>query len=533
MPEYLTPGVYVEEINTGPRPIEGVGTACAAFVGLAPNGEPNKPVLITNWMQYVDTFGREDKNGRKDPHIPGAYLSHSVYGYFLNGGGRCYVTRVVPPNGHEGGKGGKLKGLTLALPTRASKAVNSLTFRTKDEAPTQDIEIEVAPPVGGEQPEGTFSLRIRQGTTEEKYDNVSLGKRPARAAADVVFKNVTEAVAADSKLVVVIEEQTQGGLAERMPEQDRFFIRAAGASQEQMPAVSGTDFIGDVTERSGMEGLEIAEDVTMVVCPDLMANGGKALDMDSIKAVQLKIIAHCEGMGDRVAILDTPPGLKPKEASDWRMKTAGYDSKYATLYYPWIKVAGPDNKPLAIPPSGYIAGIWARNDTERGVHKAPANEVIRGVLETENPITKGEQDVLNPQGVNCIRAFAGRGVRVWGARTLSSTDPAWRYVNVRRMFNYVEKSIEMGTQWVVFEPNSPDLWARVRRDVSAFLNVCWREGMLFGNTAAEAFFVKCDAENNPSETRDLGRLYVDVGLAPVKPAEFVIFRLSQMAGGGA
>jgi uncharacterized protein len=167
------------------------------------------------------------------------------------------------------------------------------------------------------------------------------------------------------------------------------------------------------------------------------------------------------------------------------------------------------------------------------VHKAPANEVIRGVLDPDAPVTKGEQDILNPQGINCIRSFSGRGVRVWGARTLSSTDPAWKYINVRRLFNYVEKSIEMGTQWVVFEPNSADLWARVKRDVSAFLNVAWREGMLFGNSAAEAFFVKCDAENNPAETRDLGRLYIDVGLAPVKPAEFVVFRLSQMAGGGA
>jgi len=524
MPEYLTPGVYVEEINTGPRPIEGVGTACAAFVGLAPDGPANKPVLVTNWTQYVDTFAREDKNGRRDPHMPGAYLSHSVYGYFLNGGGRCYVTRVAPPNGHENGKSTRQKGQTLSLPTRASKAVNSLTIRTREDTPTQDIEVEVGPAVGEGQPEGTFTLKIRQGPVEEIYENVSLGKRPG--------KNVTEAVAA-SKLVTVVEEQSQGTLAERMPEQDRFFIRAGAAELEPLPPVKSGDFIGDVTERSGMEGLEIADDVTMVICPDLMANEGKALNSDAIKAVQLKIIAHCESMGDRVAILDTPPGLKPKEASDWRMKTAGYDSKYAALYYPWIKINGPDNQPLAIPPSGYIAGVWARSDMERGVHKAPANEVIRGVLETENPITKGEQDVLNPQGVNCIRAFAGRGVRVWGARTLSSTDPSWKYINVRRLFNYIEKSIELGTQWIVFEPNSPDLWARVKRDVSAFLNVCWRDGMLFGNNSAEAFFVKCDGENNPADTRDLGRLYIDVGLAPVKPAEFVIFRLSQMAGGGA
>jgi phage tail sheath protein FI len=176
--------------------------------------------------------------------------------------------------------------------------------------------------------------------------------------------------------------------------------------------------------------------------------------------------------------------------------------------------------------------VYARNDNERGVHKAPANEVIRGALSPEIQITKGEQDVLNPLGVNCIRTFVGRGIRVWGARTLSS-DPAWRYVSVRRLFNYVEESIERGTQWVVFEPNDADLWARVRRDVGAFLTGVWRDGMLFGATPAEAFFVKCDAENNPSDVRDRGQLIIDIGMAPVKPAEFIVFRFSQYAGGGA
>jgi phage tail sheath protein FI len=216
----------------------------------------------------------------------------------------------------------------------------------------------------------------------------------------------------------------------------------------------------------------------------------------------------------------------------WRQSETNYDSKYAALYYPWITIGGPDGKPMAVPPSGHMAGIYARNDNERGVHKAPANEVIRGALSPVVPITKGEQDTLNPIGVNCIRSFAGRGVRVWGARTLSS-DPAWRYINVRRLFNFVEKSIEMGTQWVVFEPNNPELWAKIRRDVGAFLTGLWREGMLFGATPSEAFFIKCDEELNPSDVRDRGQLFIDVGLAPVKPAEFVIFRLSQYAGGGA
>jgi phage tail sheath protein FI len=177
-----------------------------------------------------------------------------------------------------------------------------------------------------------------------------------------------------------------------------------------------------------------------------------------------------------------------------------------------------------------MAGVWARSDGTRGVHKAPANEVVRGAISLELNITKGEHDQLNPVGINCIRSFPGRGIRVWGARTLSS-DPAWRYINVRRLFNYLEESILEGTQWVVFEPNDMDLWERVKRTVNSFLVRVWRDGALFGATPAEAFYVKCDSENNPSETIDAGQLIVDIGVAPVKPAEFVVFRIAQFSGG--
>jgi phage tail sheath protein FI len=244
------------------------------------------------------------------------------------------------------------------------------------------------------------------------------------------------------------------------------------------------------------------------------------------------MIAHCELMGDRVAIIDPPPGLNAKQVRDWRQETAGYDSKYAALYYPWIKVFDPSSgKGRLMPPSGHVAGIWARSDAERGVHKAPANEIVRGVVDLGLQVTKGEQDLLNPLGVNCIRAFPGRGVRVWGARTLSS-DPAWRYLNVRRYFNYLEESILIGTQWVVFEPNDEALWARIRRNISAFLVTEWRDGALFGASPEEAFYVKCDAETNPAESVDLGRVVCEIGIAPVKPAEFVVFRLAQISGGG-
>jgi hypothetical protein len=183
-----------------------------------------------------------------------------------------------------------------------------------------------------------------------------------------------------------------------------------------------------------------------------------------------------------------------------------------------------------VPPAGHMAGIWSRSDDTRGVHKAPANEVVRGAVSLETQITSREHDLLNPQGINCIRAFPGRGVRVWGARTLSS-DPAWRYLNVRRLFNFIEESILEGTQWVVFEPNDLDLWQRIRRTITAFLLGVWRDGALFGATPEEAFYVKCDSETNPPDVVDAGQVVVEIGIAPVKPAEFVVFRIAQFSGG--
>lgn len=533
MPEYLSPGVYIQEVNTGPRPIEGVGTATAAFIGFAPAGPANHPVLITSWTQYVSTFGSLEDGGTRNPHIPGAYLSHAVYGYFLNGGGRCYVTRIV------GSQTRDEKTAPVQLPSRSSKAMPSLFVHAKG-VPNQDIQVDILPPekmalpapTEGEETTATnndqssdqelFTLRVRTGDTEETFDNVTFSSRAGA-------KNVVTTVNQASKLITLVEAKSGGSLAERVPEQGSYIVKAPAMTR--LPQVQTQHFAGDVTERSGFEGLEVAEDVTMVACPDLMsAYQAGIIDRTGVKAVQLSMIAHCERMGDRLAILDPLPDLNAQEVKRWREQETGYDSKFAALYYPWIKVDS-NGRPLAVPPSGHIAGIYARNDNERGVHKAPANEVIRGALEAALQITQGEQDTLNPNGVNCIRAFSGRGLRVWGARTLSS-DPAWRYVNVRRLFNYIEKSIERGTQWVVFEPNDPDLWARVRRDVSAFLTTAWRDGMLFGLTPEEAFFVKCDAELNPPETRDLGQLFIDIGIAPVKPAEFVIFRLSQWSGGG-
>jgi phage tail sheath protein FI len=257
------------------------------------------------------------------------------------------------------------------------------------------------------------------------------------------------------------------------------------------------------------------------------------------KDVQDMVLNHCEDeyLQDRFAILDGQPVTDLTK--DGIQGVRDSDHGYGAIYYPWIEVYDPiTDAHDYVPPSGHIAGIYARVDEERGVHKAPANEIIRGALgvgvkpagggpPTPMALSKADQAGLNPHGINVIRKFDG-DIRVWGARTLATdVNPEWRYINVRRLFLFVRKSIDHGTQWVVFEPNAPPLWGNIRRDVSDFLRRVWRSGALFGATEAEAFYVKCDETNNPSEVRDAGQVIIEIGLAVVKPAEFVVFRICQ------
>ncbi|MBN2003723.1 MAG: phage tail sheath family protein [Anaerolineae bacterium] len=554
MPEYLSPGVYVEEVDRGPKPIESVGTAMAAFVGFTEKAELlreidgeliaedllNRPQLVTNWTQFVERYG---------DFTPGAYLAHAVYGYFLNGGSRCYVVSVrTIPKAQTALLNNAGKPQLIVRARQAGFEGLRLRVKVKDvpELPApkgkpaaKGKEDEAAPAEA--EPEAVAGASTDSFTLIVEREKVTGGWKLIEEVKDVTLHEVkddgrTEVRVAykDNKIPALIELLVPGAgvpLAQLWPrEQEQTLI----IESRQLPAPTSAEFQGKVTERSGVEGLEALEDVTMVVVPDLMsAMPGEKVGLETIKAVQTMMLAHSERLGDRVAILDAPPDLTPQEVKKWRMDIAGFDSSYAAMYYPWITVMDPaTNRPINVPPSGHIAGVWARNDSTRGVHKAPANEVVQGAIGLAYQTTKGEQDTLNPIGVNCIRGFPGRGIRVWGARTLSS-NPSWRYINVRRLFNMVEKSIEGGTQWVVFEPNDRKLWARVRRDVTAFLRTVWRTGALFGSTPEEAFYVKCDDELNPPETRDLGQLIIEIGLAPVKPAEFVIFRISQWAGPGA
>jgi len=400
---YLSPGVYVEEVDRGSKPIEAVGTNTVGFLGESMMGPVNQAVLVTNWTQYVKTFGDFTQS---------TFISHAVYGFFNNGGSRCYVVNVGAP-------------ANLDLSPADTKAAAEKAAAVKaDGSPT----------------------------TGTKVDN-------------------------DARYI----------------------------GKDNGPGA-----------RTGLKCFEEIDEISLVAAPGVIS-----------AAVQDALLTHCENRKDRFAILDSPETVQGGVDKLPRPR----DSKYGVYYFPWIQVYDPERGNVYIPPSGHVAGVYARTDNERGVHKAPANEIMRGALGLRYQISRGEQDILNPRGINCIRLMQGNGIRIWGARTLSS-DPSWRYINVRRLFIMVETSIERATQWVVFEPNDFRLWKRVTRTIASFLTLVWRQGALMGETPEKAFFVKCDEETNPPEVIDVGQLIVEIGLAPVKPAEFVIFRIGQMPAGG-
>jgi phage tail sheath protein FI len=524
---YLTPGVYVEEVPSSSATLTAGATAVAAFVGFTasyprddeddPFGE--KPRLVTSWAQYERLYGG---------FVKGAMLPHSVYGYFNNGGSLAYIVRI--PNSTPATESG-----TLALPAGDKNLGTAVEFTTVEA--NADIVVSIAPEPPPVAKEGdktapstapTFRLDVTENGEEkpvETFSGLTLTKGD-RNVETIVNKESTK-IKVETKLDISSIDETLALL----PAGNHPIKPADPKALEDIP---GKAFAGSENERKGINGLVIADEVTMVLVPDLVTAAklpdGKP-DLAKWKAVQLALINHCEGQRNRVAILDAPPKMTPQRVKEWRVDEAGYSSQFATLYYPWIKVTNPagtnGDSEIMVPPSGHMAGIWARTDDTRGVWKAPANEVVRGALDVEMNITKAEQGLLNPIGVNCIRPFGTRGIRIWGARTLSS-ETEWQYINVRRLFNMIETAIMDGTQYAVFEPNDITLWEGLKRTINAFLRGLWRDGALFGATAEQAFYVKCDSETNPPESIDQGKVVVEVGIAPVKPAEFVIFRIAQI-----
>ena len=515
MPTYTAPGVYVEEVVSSQKVLSAAPTAVAAFVGFTeryPTDDPADPEglsprLITSWTQFENLYGS---------FTPGAVLPLSVYGYFANGGSLAYVVRVpnTTPSGEPSRREIPAADRALGLPivVESLEPDDELTLQVR----TEETEEEGPSPFGIDVLSGNVVVESFPGLTLDSGD---------RNVATVINGTSTKI-----KVSILLDDKTDlSGQLEVLKPGSYPLEKAAPTA---VP-VTGRKFAGSESTRQGINGLAVADDVTMVVVPDLVTAATKpdgSLDLGLWKAVQTALISHCEQNGNRMAVLDAPPGLTPQQIRDWRSETAMYDSAFAALYYPWIKVENPigvnGDAEVYIPPGGHIAGVWARTDESRGVWKAPANDTIRGCLDVAYAVSQNEQSVLNPIGINCIRPFGTRGIRIWGARTLAS-DSDWRYINVRRLFNMVETTIAQGTQWAVFEPNDVALWEGIKRTLNAFLRGLWSAGALFGQSVDQAFYVKCDAGTNPPESIDQGLLIVEVGIAPVKPAEFVVFRIAQ------
>jgi hypothetical protein len=637
MPEYLAPGVYVEETTYRQKSIEGVSTSTAGFVGATRFGPTRgEPELLTGFLDFERIYGGIDQLSY-DGALEHNDLAHAVRGFFENGGRRLYVSRAFehsrPPSSAPDatlaerhpdhglfqlnatlsdpdvvlrarwpGEAGDFivtidvkvgpNILVLASATAPAHLSGALRWDTVlaraasssppsaaaellvvdrdfDAVTQEEVDVLVGttrrtvPEVLGA---GVDEVRVVTLTVavsalgrfmdDRVWENLNPDPRhrvnalrrtfaidPSDRATSLFVPLVIDdgglqdgasIVEALFATVLATSPPTATTVAELIedahlppsgpPGLVRVRCRLAGGSDGDRPghvAYSGDESLDG--EKSGLLALEDLEDISIVAAPGSSRGGLNGFASDSETIVQV-LISHAERMWYRIAVLDAPDRAL---VSDIRAYRAKFDSKHAALYYPWIKLADPVTETaITTPPSGFLAGIYARNDIERGVHKAPANEIVRLAIDFELPVNKGQQDVLNPEGVNCLRFFEGRGFRVWGARTISS-DPEWKYLNLRRYFAFIERSIDKSTQWAVFEPNGSALWSNIRRTVEDFLANEWRSGHLLGETTGEAFFVKCDRTTMTQNDLDNGRLICLIGIAPLRPAEYVIFRIGQ------
>ncbi len=574
MAEYLSPGVYVEEYDSGAVPMQGVSTSTAGFIGLAQRGPVvGKPQLVTSFADYKRAFGgylSEAKLGEA------RFLPYAVEQFFINGGSRAYIMRVAAEGAaaakatagvlqieaaNPGEWGNKIR-VTVEASSKAKTqviAVNGADLKLKNaEGFNQGDVVELfdgkakayativssldnivtldAPCTLNVADEkiGTpkyiktceLTLTVKLDDVVETYANVSLCPEAGNFVSartrksDLVTVAVTEAKAPAAPKEGKDEKAPAPAKAGATPIElvgGAAVIALAGGSDGKVANVNPSVYMGADNgpgKRSGLAAFLENVDVSIMAIPGVTA-----------PEVQAALIAHCENCKSCFAILDVP--IDRKKTNDVVEFRDMYDTTYAAMYHPWLEMFDPLAKRSAyFPPSGAMAGIYARTDNERGVHKAPANEIVRGCTGLSCNYNEGEQDILNPKGVNLIRAFTGRGIRVWGARTMSSNG-LWKYVNVRRLYIYIEESIKANTNWVVFEPNSEVLWGRVTRTIEMFLATCWRSGALAGSTPSEAYFVECGPTTMTQDDIDNGRLICNIGIAAVKPAEFVIFRITQ------
>lgn len=565
MAEYLAPGVYVEEFDSGVKAMEGVGTSTAGFVGLAARGPVvGRPVLLTSFADYKRRFG-----GYLSELEYGGYrfLPNCVEQFFTNGGSTCYVMRVAPEDAAAAksadgpivvtardpgawantmqaffsrsirartqvlavqdsvsGKQYRLKnaagfrpGDLVAFRAEGSVVYNKITgvngsLVTMAEPLPDDAADESLVPQRTLEACG-IDLIILWEDIQESYPGCSLNPGAADYLPDALVKSTM------AQVTLTPEDKVDDPLVllGAAPDAEVLRIELSGGQNGTMGAVNAGTFNGADNgpgKRTGIEAFQEISDVSIMAVPGVTDPN-----------VQAKLVAHCEGLTSRFAVLDAP--LSATSVDELNTHKSAYDTSYAALYAPWVQVFDPLLKrPAFLPPSGSACGIYARTDIERGVHKAPANEVVRSCTGLSVTYNAAEQGKLNPNGVNLIRALPGQGIRVWGARTCSS-DGNWKYVNVRRLFIFLEESIRANTNWAVFEPNDEGLWSRVKGSISLFLETQRRNGALMGSTPEEAYYVEVGRNTMSQDDILNGRLICEIGVAPVRPAEFVIFRITQ------
>ncbi len=508
MPSYDSPGVYVEEVASDNRPIQGVGTSTAAFVGLAERGPVGESVKLFNRADYLRHFGepRSDQS-----------LAHAVRLFFANGGGVCYVVRTGP---HTAGTIAmtsstttfSVGGTSTLIVTASSLGAFSSRPSPGDWGDRLSVEVRHNP----DSTDG-FDLVVRlDGDIVREYERLVL---------DPDNPQSVEAAVNDQSIYISVQVPAAAlGVVARPGAETRPLL---GGSDAGGTAIVPSDFTGP----DGLQALNPLDDVNMIAIPD-----------SADRAVMMDGVAYCERRRDcvfiahaRLADDSAQRALAYKQATGPdHLGQAPFNSSYGALYVPYIIITDPlTNAPLRQPPDGAVMGRYAAVDQRRGVHKAPAgiiDGVLRGVLELQSQFSHAEIASLNPEQVNVLRFANGIGNHVWGARTLSAI-PELRYVPTRRLLLFIEQSILRATSWTVFEPNTPDLWNRITRSAEGFLRTAWRTGALFGETENMAFRVKCDAETNTTEVIEAGQVVTEIKVAITKPAEFVIFRITQAAAG--
>ena len=579
MPSYLSPDIYFEQIVRDERykPLARAKMNVVAFLGIAEKGPIQAPTRISSWEAFKRTFGDLSE---------GNYLAFSVFGFFNNGGTDCYVTRVahvddpdvlrnaatsttvlrdlysrgtIQVDALNDGTWGNAVAVQVGVPKRvhrtlllhalspgATKAAVDVTkgFEVGDTVRFTDGKaeafvkvtqidrkeihwekpLETLIPGGKSTAEAVqFKLTITGKEDFELFDNLTMDPTHPRYFASVINGN--------SKYVVVKDLRSTTEAPYNFPQAMTEATLEGGRDGSEW--LTPEDYVGfsrGPGHRRGLLAYEEIEDIGILCIPDLMNSAvnsrGFRGDRD-VEAVQKASIDFCTRNRYCFTILDPPPNLTPVLIQEWRDR---FDSRFCAIYYPWIKVLDPFGERASatrvIPPCGHVAGIYAKMDDEVGTHKPPANVPLQDVVALEKNIEKDTQDLIYPEGINCIRSFRGRGIRIWGSRTLSS-DTQWKHVNVTRVFAMICKSIEGGTQWAPFEPNTEELWKMLVRLVSTFLTDLWRQGYLTGATPEQGFYVKCDETTNPPETREAGEVICEIGLAIVRPLEFIVFRIGQ------